>query len=358
MTNYFNSLAAALFFALFCSTFWGNAQTYPWNIGGNTISLLPPSPYLGTLNRAPLCFITYNQPRMTILPEEKVGIGTVTPKTQLHLHSNSNNNLFLMTSAFTSDVESRGFIVRQEKDQVTLQQREKGLFNLFGPQNSGMTIVSNGYVGFGTALPQQKIHVVGENILISRSSTRAPGSPNGGILFGADVTVNCPSGVWGIEYLTESGTQVGGLNFWKTWTCTPNGFNYGLFLADNGRIGIGMPSPQRKLDVAGDVGATGLFVNHTATEDWSFAAQITVNRDLTKAFTVSHTTRGDVFRVYGNGIVNAKKIYAEAFEIHPNAMGINWFDHVFLRQAIHFVPCPNWSNLSKQTGIYPKSLPK
>jgi hypothetical protein len=94
-----------------------------------------------------------------------------------------------------------------------------------------------------------------------------------------------------------------------------------------GKIGIGKDNPERTLDVNGD-----MFINHTTTTDWGIATLIKVNRDLTRAFIVENTsTNSNVFSILGNGIVNAKKIYAEAFEVNPNAMNILWYDHVFAK---------------------------
>ena len=189
----------------------------------------------------------------------------------------------------------------------------------------------NGYVGIGTNFPYQKLHVVDGNILISKTAApRAPGSTNGSLLFGADIG-NAPGqdyyGKWGIEYIDDQ-IDGYGLNFWKTWSNT-GGFNHALFLDDNGNVGIGRGFPQRKLDVNGEIGAKGLFVNHTANGNWSYASHINVDNGLTKAFAVANTSTPDVFVIWGNGVVNAKKIYAEEFDITPNAIGISWFDHVF-----------------------------
>ena len=35
------------------------------------------------------------------------------------------------------------------------------------------------------------------------------------------------------------------------------------------------------------------------------------------------------FSIYGNDIVNVKKIYAEEIAVTANAMGIHWYDYVF-----------------------------
>ena len=64
-------------------------------------------------------------------------------------------------------------------------------------------------------------------------------------------------------------------------------------------------------------------INHVDYPD--IAAQISVNQDLTKAFLVTNTfavADTNVFCIYGNGDVNAKKIYAEEIIVSPNAMNI------------------------------------
>ena len=47
-----------------------------------------------------------------------------------------------------------------------------------------MYVDTNGNIGVNTQTPHQMFHVVDGNILLSHSSTRAPGSYNGSILFG------------------------------------------------------------------------------------------------------------------------------------------------------------------------------
>ena len=92
-----------------------------------------------------------------------------------------------------------------------------------------------------------------------------------------------------------------------------------LFISgSNGNVGINTTDPDAQLEV-----------NHQVTGPWSFAVKVKVSNDYTKALSVVHIDYGEVFRVYGNGIVNAKKIYAEEMAINLNAMNISWYDHVF-----------------------------
>lgn len=129
-----------------------------------------------------------------------------------------------------------------------------------------MTIDTLGNIGIGTDIPHQKLHIVDGNMLISRTSTRAPGSTNGSLLFGNHTTNSAPYGRWGIEYLSEDGAN--GLNFWKPYMSpTDTTVNYVLFLNDNGNVGIGTYNPQAKLAVNGEILAKSVRVN-TGSEYW------------------------------------------------------------------------------------------
>ncbi len=84
-------------------------------------------------------------------------------------------------------------------------------------------------------------------------------------------------------------------------------------------FGIGTNNPIAKLQV-----------NHNSNADWSYGIKLEVNRELTKAFTITNTElKEDVFMIWGNGTVNTKTIYAEAVKVRPVTIGTYWPDYVF-----------------------------
>lgn len=130
-----------------------------------------------------------------------------------------------------------------------------------------MFIDKYGMVGINTSEPFQMLHVVGGNIMISKTADRAPGSTNGSLFFGGDVTTSNSYGNYGIEYV-NSAAEGYGLNFWKPNTATNTTRNNILFLSDSlGFVGIGTNHPQAKLAVNGRILAKSIKVSTNAT-DW------------------------------------------------------------------------------------------
>jgi len=166
----------------------------------------------------------------------------------------------------TNQVGGFDISYKNNNSDVFLQQIEQGSIHIKGP-GGGLMIAPNGNIGFGTTIPKQKLHIIDGNILISKTSAKtvAPGSPNGSILFGADINDNFPMGKWGIEYLNGEDNCFG-LNFWRPWNPGGGGWgNYYLVLADNGNVGIGKKNPEALLDVNGSFRTKSAVINGSLT---------------------------------------------------------------------------------------------
>jgi hypothetical protein len=98
----------------------------------------------------------------------------------------------------------------------------------------------------------------------------------------------------------------------------------------NAHVGICTSNPVSTLHVVSATNTSGMIIDHSNTSDFSFGLLVNVNRDLTKAFSINSSVTGaTLFTVWGNGIVNAKKIYAEEIQVIPSAIGTYWPDYVF-----------------------------
>lgn len=87
-----------------------------------------------------------------------------------------------------------------------------------------------------------------------------------------------------------------------------------------GNVGIGTTS----------MSLARLTISQLTNSDWYYGLSVRVNNDETKAIAVNDDGSGtDLFIVWGNGMVNAKKLYTEEVEVRVDAMGIYWPDYVF-----------------------------
>ena len=211
-----------------------------------------------------------------------------------------------------------------------------GLSHLVKTQTN--TFPSSGNSGIGTLSPTQKLDIrvasAGDGIYV-KSSSQSGGlhlEGNGGHRW-ALFSLGTGDG-WG---------GAGGLALYDYF----NSPSYPrLFLkASNGFMGLGgNVSPDSYLHINTTAGtglhisadnssqSTGMVIDHTYTGNFGFGSLIKVSSDLTKAFSVERVSGGSsttMFMIYGNGVVNAKSVYAEALTVTPSAIGITYPDYVF-----------------------------
>jgi len=120
----------------------------------------------------------------------------------------------------------------------------------------------------------------------------------------------------------NGGTSIG------TYQQTPP--ERGLYVYGN--TGIGTNTPNGKFHVKGISRLEGktIITKLNSSNTYDYGLLVNVNQSNTKALSVRNDDdSGEMFTVWGNGIVNAKKIYAEEVEVRLDAIGINWPDYVF-----------------------------
>ncbi|MEM5766021.1 MAG: hypothetical protein QW423_00005, partial [Candidatus Aenigmatarchaeota archaeon] len=230
---------------------------------------------LGTMNSAPLILGTNNAERIRITETGNVGIGTTAPLSKLHVTGDIRHTGFLISNGstysstwmkFDEDVNGNSLILGsggltvigggESADQVranTAKSNEAlflaadntgtseairfvvGLQNGWASRVDAMTILGNGNVGIGTTSPQAKLELANGDIFLYRDFgiySDYGGSPTAGIKF-------------------SPGTSEG-LAFYTGYPQSEK-----VRITPTGNVGIGTTSPVKKLDVVGDVNATG-----------------------------------------------------------------------------------------------------
>lgn len=163
---------------------------------------------------------------VSVMPDGKVGIGTTNPTETLDVAGNIHASGTVVASAYSSNSP---FIM----EAPATKERAR--------------IDDNGNFGIGTQTPAHRLHVHGGALFLTATNNEIPGLGGPMLLFGGGTPADA-NGRWGIEY----DPNAGGLNFWKP-SPNPAGFgNYFLFLANNGRVGLGTATPNDQLEITGN----------------------------------------------------------------------------------------------------------
>ena len=256
--------------------------------------------YFGNLNSGPVAIGNSENYRTIVVDGDNVGIGTTSPTGKLHIADDGPNAL-VIGSAQTSTIGETNdggypgmkIVPYNSNIHIGISSTNDNKINLwYGGSNytywqqlSSYSVISNystnalvlqvngGNVGIGTTAPTAKLHVEGDG---------GTGLGNTDIVSLFKRTTTNQNSYIGIDTTTadrDSGIRFGdgGTNRWTLLSyrsAATDGFafynhtanNFSIFIDNSSNVGIGTTSPSQKLDVVGNIRATGLYYNGSGGE--------------------------------------------------------------------------------------------
>lgn len=267
----------------------------------------------------------------------RIGIGNATPSNVLHVRTNVSNDGIQVEQTSSGSAALHLWNTNQSghnwailsTNSANLQGAGKLLFYDYSATVGSalrMQIDANGNLGLGyfanTNSPLTRMHL--------RTSTANDGirveqyGTSGSALIGL---YNSSSGARNWTLQATGNTSPDGSGNFILRNESSNTTN--LFVSGaTGSIGIGTNNPQGgKLHIYTN-NSSGLCVEHAVTYNYDFAVKVRVNRDLTKAFSVINNGT-EVMTVWGTGVINTPKLYAEEVQVLANSENNPWPDFVF-----------------------------
>jgi hypothetical protein len=186
---------------------------------------------------------TNNAERLRIANDGKVGIGTTSPGSELHLHkAGSASCYFQMTNGITGSGTDRGLTLSLDLDaNVWMSNNENGELNFGTNDMTRMSIQPDGKVGIGESNPTSLLDLKGSDPYVELNTTN--------VKTGMKLQKN-GSDKWELGWNEGSGY----VYFWSG-----GGAGTSMVIKDaSGYVGLGTSNPGTRLDVAGDVQCVNL----------------------------------------------------------------------------------------------------
>lgn len=228
-----------------------------WSIFGNTVNL--GGNKLGTKNAIGIDVITNNATKMFISTNinPTIGIGTTTPSTltNLHIKRLTGNNAGI---TIENDI-SRRYELTTTMSTSALGANKFAIFDRTASRER-IVIDSIGNVGIGTAIPTEKLSIVGSttsNFGAVVNNSNGSATSKSTILFQNNlnnigfIALNSSAS---LDYAGVNSFNIGTANNFPMSLVTNNATR--LTVTNLGNVGIGTVAPNSTLDVSGRIGCT------------------------------------------------------------------------------------------------------
>jgi len=246
--------------------------------------------------------------RMVITGDGNIGIGTTAPDSKLHIKDASGT---LKIEDTTGAAQLKLKDSTGSESTIKRDNSPAGLIFQSLTGNDDMVIDNTGNVGIGTTSPSQKLHVSGGNILLDnnqRLQAKDTVGTNRNLLYMDTANYPVVASEGNGYYLGNSEVQIFattvGANSFITFDTSSS---ERVRIDNNGNVGIGTTSPNRKFEVAGS--SSSAIVGVRATDDSS--ALFSINTDGSQKGYMGYDYNdnnikliaGDIFSNSANGIV-------------------------------------------------------
>jgi hypothetical protein len=258
------------------------------------------SPYgiVGTLSNHPLGLRANNTLAVTVLPTGNVGIGTTTPGARLDVGAGaaargSYSDMLIGTGGNNAQLEFYG---PTKSSAIAHDETLGGLvFYTNGPSFSPSVFVNNaGNVGIGTTAPAAKLEVdKGGGVALSMLSKSAAAGQWTGLQLGRTVAdgslaVASQAGEWTAN--AAAGDVILRTELAANRLILNAGGGNSTLVVTNGNVGVGTTAPGQKLDVSGNVNASGLCLAGDCKTAWSQVGGGTSSQWTTNGSNVYYNT--------------------------------------------------------------------